>query len=197
VEIEEFLLNQSNKQKLAGLSVAERLKKLGKKQLWNDRPAGVLVNVIVIHSMNASETKPEDPLNVDATILRFIERDVSSHYLIFRNGRIIRLVPEEKRAWHCGGSIMPAPDSRKGVNDFSIGIELHATEDSGFSDHQYSSLIALCKDIRIRYNHTFSFVGHSDIAGKEAVTLGLRADEKTDPGLLFDWQRFKKAISID
>jgi AmpD protein len=119
----------------------------------------------------------------------FVRFGVSSHYLVDRDGVVRQLVPERKKAWHCGGSIMPAPDSRQGVNDFSIGIELVATEDSGYTDAQYESCALLCRDIEGRHGRVH-YVGHQDIAGEKAVALGLRADVRRDPGPLFDWGRF-------
>jgi N-acetyl-anhydromuramyl-L-alanine amidase AmpD len=78
---------------------------------------------------------------------------------------------------------MPPPDCRKSVNDFSIGIELVATEQSGFTKEQYLSLYGLCCQIEKRYQRHFTYVGHEDIAGVEAVNAGLRSIAKTDRDL--------------
>ena len=60
------------------------------------------------------------------------ETKVSAHYLISEEGEVIRLVPEEKRAWHAGLSYWRG---HKDVNSASIGIELdhpgHAPENGG------------------------------------------------------------------
>ena len=85
---------------------------------------------------------------------------------------------------------MPEPDNRTGVNDFSIGIELMATEKSGFTELQYKSLCNLCDSIETRYGRTFKYVGHDQVSGERAVSLGLRKEIKQDPGDLFDWQYF-------
>jgi N-acetyl-anhydromuramyl-L-alanine amidase AmpD len=100
-----------------------------------------------------------------------------------------QLAPEGKKAWHCGGSIMPSPDLRQGVNDFSIGIELAATENSGYTAEQYESCAMLCHEIEGRYG-IMKYVGHQDVAGPLAVSMGLRQEIKTDPGFLFDWDKF-------
>jgi N-acetyl-anhydromuramyl-L-alanine amidase AmpD len=84
---------------------------------------------------------------------------------------------------------MPAPEFRRGVNDFSLGIELIATAESGYTDEQYDSCACLCSELEKRHGIAH-FVGHQDIAGKEAVALGLRQDIKDDPGAMFDWKRF-------
>lgn len=90
---------------------------------------------------------------------------------------------------------MPAPDNREGVNDFSIGIELMATLDSGFTDLQYESLLYLCEEIEKQYLIKY-YTGHEYIAGKKAIDLGLRKDEKVDPGNYFDWSKIKKTPLI-
>jgi hypothetical protein len=114
---------------------------------------------------------------------------VSAHYIIARDGTIVRLVKDNDRAWHAGQSTMPN-DGRERVNNFSVGIELmssHPAEDStvvthadAYTEEQYTSLVSLlkqlCKDHPIRY-----FVGHDEIA----------PGRKTDPGPLFQWDRIR------
>jgi N-acetyl-anhydromuramyl-L-alanine amidase AmpD len=138
--------------------------------------------------MSAAGTKPRDPFRLEDILRLFVDFGVSSHYLIDREGVVRQLVPEERKAWHCGGSVMPPPDSRRGVNDFSIGVELVATAQSGYTDKQYDSCARLCVDIERRRGR-MRYVGHEDIAGERAVSLGLRTDAKLDPGPLFDWPK--------
>jgi N-acetyl-anhydromuramyl-L-alanine amidase AmpD len=157
--------------------------------LWGKRPSGP-VDTVVIHYMSAVNITPGDPYNMGQLLKIFCDYGVSCHYLITREGEIFRLVPEEAKAWHCGPSIMPDPDNRTGVNDFSIGIELAATADSGFTDAQYRALRALCLDIEKRHGLAMNFVGHDQIAGERAVSMGLRKDRKVDPGRLFNWEFF-------
>lgn len=47
--------------------------------------------------------------------------EASAHLVIDRDGTIVQLVPLNRKAWHAGRSQY---QSRHGVNDFSIGIEL-------------------------------------------------------------------------
>ena len=49
----------------------------------------------------------------------------SAHYAIERDGRIDAIVPEDKAAWHCGGSTIPGWTGDP--NRCTIGIELAAT----------------------------------------------------------------------
>ncbi len=99
---------------------------------------------------------------------------VSSHYLVEEDGRVFRLVPEERRAWHAGVSFW------KGVRDLntaSVGIEIvnpgHEFGYRPFPDAQIASVIDLVTDIRTRWTvDDDRIVGHSDVA----------PDRKEDPG---------------
>jgi len=162
----------------------------GKERLWDERSGGAdAVDTVVIHYMSAVDVVPGDPYNLGQLLKIFCDYGVSSHYLINRDGEIYNLVPEGMKAWHAGLSIMPEPDNRTGVNEFSIGIELLATRDSGFTEAQYEALGGLCVGIEGRFRRKMVYVGHDMVAGERAVALGLRKDPKIDPGPLFDWSR--------
>ncbi|MBD3316548.1 MAG: hypothetical protein GF344_12235 [Chitinivibrionales bacterium] len=180
-------LDKYNTLMIDGGTVGERIGRSGARHLWSIRTSAV--DTIVIHYISAVAITPRRPYLFPSILGIFCDYGVSSHYLIERRGRVWRLVPEEKKAWHCGGSVMPAPDGRLGVNDFSIGIELVATPTSGFTKKQYAALAALCRAIE-RRRGPMSYVGHQDVAGTAAVELGLRAVPKCDPGSLFDWEYF-------
>lgn len=107
------------------------------------------------------------------------EAQVSAHYMIEEDGRVFRLVDEDKRAWHAGVSEW---NGITDVNSASIGIEIvNGGHDYGlpdFPDVQINALIPLCK--RIIAAHRIAprnIVGHSDIA----------PERKTDPGEKFPW----------
>jgi N-acetyl-anhydromuramyl-L-alanine amidase AmpD len=168
----------------------------GKEHLWEER-RGTAIDVVVVHYTSAAALVPAAPFAKESVLKIFCDYGVSSHYLIGRKGGIDRLVPESMKAWHAGGSIMPEPDNRQAVNEFSIGIELMATAASGFTPSQYSSLSQLCRDIEQRYSRRFLYVGHDQIAGDRAVSLGLRSDKKVDPGALFDWRRFLAELEAE
>jgi N-acetylmuramoyl-L-alanine amidase len=110
---------------------------------------------------------------------------VSSHYVVEEDGRIFRLVAEERRAWHAGVSFW------KGVRDIntaSVGVEIvnpgHEFGYRPFPDAQMASVIALVADIRTRWTvENDRIVGHSDVA----------PDRKDDPGELFPWKRLAEA----
>ncbi len=113
------------------------------------------------------------------------EAEVSAHYLVDEDGTILRLVPEERRAWHAGVSSWRG---RSDINDVSIGIELvNPGHDWGyrpFPEAQMAALEALAADILKRHPIPSHFVlGHSDIAPAR----------KRDPGEFMDWQRLARA----
>jgi N-acetyl-anhydromuramyl-L-alanine amidase AmpD len=193
MKISTALLDVNNPVTIDGTTIGALIATAGKRHLWEER-SGTSIDTIVIHYISAVQRSPRTPFRFDLILKILCDFGVSSHYLIDRRGAVSRLVPEEKRAWHCGGSIMPAPDNRQAVNDFSIGIELVATPTSGFTVAQYRSLSRLCDTIERLHNRVFTYVGHEAIAGERAVAMGLRKDIKVDPGKLFDWEEFNRLL---
>ena len=117
--------------------------------------------------------------------MRDPEAQVSAHYMVEEDGRVFRLVPEARRAWHAGVSFWKG---ERGLNDVSIGIEIvnpgHDWEYRPFPEAQIVSVLALVGEIRGRWDiPNARIVGHSDIA----------PDRKIDPGELFPWKRFAQA----
>ncbi|WP_261193380.1 N-acetylmuramoyl-L-alanine amidase [Pseudoruegeria sp. SHC-113] len=103
--------------------------------------------------------------------------EVSAHYLIGRDGACLRLVEEDKRAWHAGagrwGDVVD-------VNSRSIGIELDNDGASPFSAPQMATLEALLPEVMRRWGiPPARVIGHSDMAPAR----------KIDPGPRFDWRR--------
>ncbi|NLW32379.1 MAG: hypothetical protein GXY77_13090 [Fibrobacter sp.] len=173
--------------------VGQQIRNSGKQALWDERSSDI-IDVIVIHYISAVAISPQKPFNKKKILQIFSDYGVSSHFLINRSGTVINLVPVEKKAWHCGGSIMPEPDRRTGVNDFSIGIELIATDYSGFTFKQYHALCELCCGLEYKFQRNFTYTGHENVAGDEAVSLGLRNQKKNDPGETFKWEYFFKCL---
>lgn len=109
------------------------------------------------------------------------EAKVSAHYLISEEGEVVRLVPEQRRAWHAGVSYWRGI---RDVNSASIGIELdhpgHLLGYREFSTAQFEALLPLLARIVKRYDiPRANIVAHSDVA----------PSRKTDPGELFPWNR--------
>ena len=113
-------------------------------------------------------------------ILRDPAREVSSHYVVDRDGDVYRLVAEDKRAWHAGVGSWRGEDD---VNSVSIGVEIvNAGPPDPFPERQMRAVLALCRDLAARHPGV-EFVGHSDVA----------PDRKVDPGPLFPWSRLAEA----
>ena len=117
--------------------------------------------------------------------LRDPEAKVSSHYLVEEDGRIFRLVAEERRAWHAGASSWRGQHD---VNGASVGVEIvnpgHEFGYRPFPQAQIAAVFALVGDIRSRWSiEDGSIVGHSDIA----------PTRKDDPGELFPWKQLSQA----
>ena len=113
-----------------------------------------------------------------------IQSEVSSHYLIKKNGDIIVMVPDLYVAWHAGKSSWK---SFKSLNKNSIGIEIsnpgHEHAYLNFSKKQIQSILYLSKSLIKKYKIKSSNVlGHSDIA----------PFRKKDPGEKFPWRYLAK-----
>ena len=78
---------------------------------------------------------------------------VSAHYFVFGDGRVLQMVPEARRAWHAGRSSW---DGETDINSCSIGIEIANPGHPGglppFPDAQIESVAALAKDIVTRWH---------------------------------------------
>jgi N-acetylmuramoyl-L-alanine amidase len=109
---------------------------------------------------------------------------VSSHYLVEEDGRIFRLVPEDRRAWHAGVSFWRG---ERDINARSIGVEIvnpgHEFGYRDFPEAQIAAVIDLLAEVRARWSIPDShIVGHSDVA----------PDRKEDPGERFPWRRLAR-----
>jgi N-acetylmuramoyl-L-alanine amidase len=113
------------------------------------------------------------------------EAKVSSHYLVYEDGRIYQLVPEAVRASHAGVSSW---EGEIDINSRAIGIEIvNPGHDGGYPDFpavQIDAVIALCRDILARRPmRADRVVAHSDVA----------PSRKQDPGEKFPWPRLHAA----
>ena len=106
---------------------------------------------------------------------------VSSHYLIARDGRLMYLVDERRRAWHAGDSYWAG---QRDMNSASIGIELDNNGREPFAEPMIQTLLALLADLKARYKlPATAFIGHADVA----------PGRKQDPSALFPWRRLAQA----
>ncbi|MER9597599.1 MULTISPECIES: N-acetylmuramoyl-L-alanine amidase [unclassified Mesorhizobium] len=106
--------------------------------------------------------------------------EVSSHYLVHEDGRIVQMVRESDRAWHAGKSSWFRLSD---VNSCSIGIEIvnpgHTLGYRNFPKRQIGAVIGLCAGIIERHSIPAQRVlAHSDVA----------PGRKVDPGEKFPWK---------
>jgi N-acetylmuramoyl-L-alanine amidase len=110
--------------------------------------------------------------------------EVSSHYFVEEDGRVLQLVPESRRAWHAGQSAWAGETD---LNSASIGIEIvHPghIDPRPYPPAQIASVIALAKDICARHAiRPENVLAHSDIAPRR----------KIDPGEFFPWATLAEA----
>jgi AmpD protein len=158
----------------------------------DERPAGVPVSLLVIHNISLPPDEFGGPAVVDLFLNRldcaahpYYDRlrglEVSSHFLLRRDGELIQFVSCDRRAWHAGASRWKG---RERCNDFSIGVELEGSDHVAFTAAQYDGLAKLTREIQERYPI-------EDIAGHSDVSPG----RKTDPGPFFDWPRYRALIA--
>lgn len=142
---------------------------------FGERRNGARPDMVVLHytAMQSAEAALERLC--DNTV------EVSSHYLIGRDGRCWHLVDETHRAWHAGAGSW---GGRADVNSYSIGIELDNDGSAPFSEPLMSTLEALLPGILGRWSiPSHRVIGHSDMA----------PGRKIDPGGRFDWDRLSRS----
>ena len=156
------------------------------------RPAGTAISLVVLHSISLPPGEYGGPgiealftnrLDCDAhpyyAALRGLE--VSSHFVIRREGEVLQFVSCNRRAWHAGRSSWRGRDN---CNDYAIGIELEGLEGQAFEPAQYAALLPLLRALSARYPIV-------NLAGHEHVAPG----RKADPGPGFDWQALQRSLA--
>jgi len=112
------------------------------------------------------------------------ESQVSSHYLVHDDGRIVQMVRESDRAWHAGKSFWQGVTDN---NSHSVGIEIvnpgHEFGYRPFPARQIAAVIELCRGIIDRHAIVpHRVLAHSDIA----------PGRKVDPGERFPWRHLSE-----
>ena len=140
---------------------------------YGERNKGRAVDMIVLHYTGMPD--------VEGAIAQLCTpgTDVSAHYIVLEDGRIVQSVPEAKRAWHAGVSFWAGEED---INSCSIGIEIiNRGHDWGYPDfpsRQIAAVIALCRGIMLRRKiPSHRVLAHSDVAPAR----------KRDPGEKFPW----------
>ena len=140
---------------------------------YGDRAKGRLPDMIVLHYTGMPDVEGA------ITQLCSAGTDVSAHYIVLEDGRIVQSVPEIRRAWHAGVASWSGEDD---INSCSIGVEIvNRGHDWGYPDfpsRQIAAVTALCRGIMLRRGvPSHRVLGHSDVAPAR----------KKDPGEKFPW----------
>ena len=151
---------------------------------FGERPSGSEIDLLVLHSISLPPGKygggeverffcnALDPAE-HAYFATIAELRVSAHLFIDRQGEVVQFVDFDKRAWHAGRS---SYQGREECNDFSIGIEA-----------QYETLAAVGAALM----RSYPALSADRIAGHSEVAPG----RKFDPGVGFDWDKFRQLMS--
>lgn len=170
------------------------------------RPADVRVDTIVLHHTVTSS----DERGTRGAVgwLSAADSKASAHYVVGYDGKVYRLVPEDRTAWHAGESCLPWEKQKKGasVNGRSIGIELVNPGDghTPFTEAQYRALGELLPDIvrrlggeptvchaaRETWPRHAGSVLYTHVMGHRDVAPG----RKTDPADNFDWDWVREML---
>jgi N-acetyl-anhydromuramyl-L-alanine amidase AmpD len=146
------------------------------------RPSTTTIDCIVVHDTE-SETAKEA-----VSWFESAESKVSAHYVVDRDGTLYRCVPDDRRAWHAGGSVLAG---RANVNDYSIGIELAGFASRPYPEAQIDALVELCVALCLRHPAITvdRIVGHEHVA--------MPPGRKTDPGPHFPWDTVRARIQLE
>ncbi len=105
---------------------------------------------------------------------------VSSHYVICKDGTVHHMLNDYLRAWHAGNSKW---GNLTDINSSSIGIEIDNNGFETFTDQQITSLLNLLGLLKKAHSiPAANFIGHGDIA----------PGRKVDPNVTFPWQKLSE-----
>src|SRR3981081_1582740 len=140
---------------------------------YGERNKGRLPDMILLHYTGMPD--------VEGAIAQLCTAgtEVSAHYVVLEDGRIVQCVPEAKRAWPAGGAAWAGGQD---INSCSIGVEIvNRGHDWGYPEfplRQIAAVIALCRGIMLRRQvPSHRVLGHSDVA----------PSRQKDPGEKFPW----------
>lgn len=155
------------------------------------RPVDARIDLAVIHSISlppgvygGTEIEQLFTNQLDWSAHPYFEQirglEVSSHFVIRRDGGLLQFASVFDRAWHAGRSSWQGRDN---CNDYSVGIELEGLEHEAFDPPQYDTLASLLQALR-------QVCPITSVAGHEHIAPG----RKFDPGQAFDWPRLQALL---
>ncbi len=161
---------------------------------FDARPANTDISLLVVHNISLPPGEFNGPyieqfftgkLNAEQhPFFQVIHNmGVSAHCLIRRDGEVVQFVSFADRAWHAGKSSFAGVER---CNDYSIGIELEGSDFVVYTAEQYNALAQVTQILQRQY----PAITPSRITGHQYIAP-LR---KTDPGLCFDWRKFRTLL---
>lgn len=150
--------------------------------------------IIVLHwtadmsfEKSFNRLKPQKLFSDRKDIAKASALNVSSQFLIKRDGTIYRLMPENWMARHVIG-----------LNYSAIGVENIGSLKSGLTPAQLKANIALVRYLKEKYSTITHLIGHHEYREMEGTPLWLELDkgyrtEKSDPGDAF-MTKVRKAV---
>ena len=148
-----------------------------------------VVNEIIIHATGGPSCRRGKVVFSKPGTLKLMSRffknsrRVSIHYIVGRDGKIAKGIPESRVAIHA-----------RRHNTHSIGIEM-INEGNGsrpFPEAQFKALVKLVRGIRNRHGIGLDHIQrHSDVDHSTFKCGGKLVRRKQDPGPAFDWKRFQ------
>ncbi len=152
------------------------------------------VTEIIVHATGGPFCKSGQvvfsPPGTAESIKKFFEANgtVSIHYIVGRDGAVLKSVPEDEVAIHAVNH-----------NDKAVGIELINAGDGRepFPDVQVQALTKLIQDIQQRWRIPLSEVkGHEEVDKSTFECGGKSARRKQDPGPRFPWDKVKAELKV-
>jgi AmpD protein len=151
---------------------------------FGPRPEGMPITLAVIHSISlppgqygGDHIEQLFTNQLDWSAHPYFEQirglEVSSHFVIRRDGEVVQFVSVLDRAWHAGTSSWQGLSN---CNHHSVGIELEGLEGETFEAPQYKALVQLIWALNQAWPLHL-------IAGHEHIAPG----RKADPGPGFEW----------
>jgi N-acetyl-anhydromuramyl-L-alanine amidase AmpD len=151
----------------------------------------------VIHFISAKNILSDDPFNLEAIMGIFKKYKVSAKYLIRRDGTVIELVPDDRKAYHAGYSRM---NRRDDCNSFTESFELEGGTRFGYEEDQILVLSELLAQSMTKNQYTLDWVqGHDKVRSNWLEVYPTKAVEKhvsrkVDPGSHFPWDQLNKML---
>lgn len=151
-----------------------------------NRPLDEAIDMVIVHDI-------EGPASSAISIFQDPARQVSTHYIVGRDGKITQMVREHNVGWHAGN---------RGINHRSIGIETegYAYRPGWYNPVTYEAEARLVRDITRRYRiprDRTHIIGHAEVPNPKDPTKFGGASSHTDPGPYWNWAAFMTLVRND